>query len=110
MICCLWKNIRGERGLLLTIEDAFAACLVTSSVIPLRPETPLLQPERCPDRVEQTQAARQPHTGLRKPEATDGVPQLQQLHLSTPLRESRRQGGQKTQEETEVELECAEAD
>lgn len=75
--------------MLLTIEDSamFAVRLVTYSVIPLCPESPLLQPERCPDCVAHTQATCQPHTGLGKPETTDGIPQLQKLHISTPPRQ-----------------------
>lgn len=71
------KCQRGERSLLLTVKGIFVVDLVTFSVIPLRPESPLLQPEWGPDCVEHTQASCQPHTALRKPEATDGVPQLQ---------------------------------
>lgn len=74
----IWQqqNVRGVWGLSLTIEDCdmFMARLVTCSVIPLCPESPLLQPEGCPDSVAHTQATCQPHTGLSKSEATDGVP------------------------------------
>lgn len=70
---------------MLTVEDTFVISLLGVSVIPLRPESFILQPERCPYCVEHTQAARQAHAGLRNPEATDGVPELQQLHICTPL-------------------------
>lgn len=76
---------KGECSLLLTVEDTFVISLLSVSVIPLRPESFILQPERCPYCVEHTQAARQAHAGLRNPEATDGVPELQQLHICTPL-------------------------
>lgn len=68
---------RGECSLLLTTEDVFVIYLVAFSVIPLCPEPSLLQPEWGPDCIEHTQASCQPHTGLREPEATDGVAQLQ---------------------------------
>lgn len=66
-----------ECSLLLTINDIVVICLVDISVIPLCPESSVLQPERGPYCIEHTQASCQPHTGLRKPEATDAVPQLQ---------------------------------
>lgn len=99
------EKCKCECILLLTIEAnaIFKMCLVTLSVIPLCPESPVLQPERCPDCVGHTQATCQPHTGLRKPEATDGVPELRQLHISTPLRERERKR-QGEQEEIDVEL------
>ena len=77
----------------LTIEDSAVSALrlVTCSVIPLCPESSLLQPEWGPDCEAHTQATCQPHAGLSKPEATDGVPQLHQLHIGTPLREQKRQ-------------------
>ena len=76
---------------MLTAEviATYRICLVTFSVIPLCPESPLLQPERCPDCVAHTQATCQPHTGLREPEATCEVPQLQKLHIF-PGRENRQ--------------------
>lgn len=79
--------------MLLTVEGVFAMCLAAFGVVPLGPESPLLQPERRPDGVGHAQAARQPHAGLREPEATDGVPQLRPLHVSTPGR-GERQGQQ----------------
>lgn len=77
----------------LTIEDRaiFMNRLITVSVIPLSPKSVLLQPVRRPDCIAHTQAACQPHTGLSKPEATDGVPPLKQIHISTLLRGRERE-------------------
>lgn len=74
----------GEYVLLLTVEDIaiFSICQVNFGVIPLGPESPVLQPERCVNCIAHAQAACQPHTRLSKPEAADGIPKLQQLHSS----------------------------
>lgn len=85
--------------MLLTVEEktVSTACLVTFSVIPRCPETPVLQPERCPDRVADTQATGQTHAGLRKPEATVGVPQLQKRHSAGSPRGKENRSGQEEQ-------------
>lgn len=85
---------------MLTIKDRaiFEICLVAFSVIPLCPEPLLLQPERRPHGKAHAQAACQPHTGLKKPEATDGVTQLQKLHISTLLRVIERERGERGKE------------